>query len=232
MSQKALLRLGTFGLVLSLGLVAACNSAAPTPTANPDVPTVVVPFTPNPNEVPLPTLLPTVVVPVSPIPVTVTPTPITTIPTATPIGATATLSAATGAPATETPAPTFAPLPPLPEGTPKVFVTAIRVDPAQPNADVPGMFFVTFQNASGQDQGYSWKIEIWRDDKRFGETTPESSTMPLGVSTLTTTGWAPRGQGECVPYRAKVVAIDEDDNRADFVQPNGEPLWFDFTICP
>jgi hypothetical protein len=106
------------------------------------------------------------------------------------------------------------------------------VDPAQPKADVPGTFFVTFQNASGQHQSYRWAIETWRDDKRFGLTAPESSPMPVGTSNLTTTGWAPRGQGDCVPYRAKVVALDEDDNRTDFVQPNGMPMWFDFTICP
>jgi len=63
-------------------------------------------------------------------------------------------------------------------------------------------------------------------------TTPQNSPMPQGSVNLTSTGWTVKGLGECHGYRARVVARDEDDNRAAFIQPDGSILWLDFTVCP
>lgn len=227
---------GALVLVTSLSLLAACNSSSPiTPTTVSNAPTIVVPFTPNAQELPLPTLLPTVEIAVSPIPITVAPV-ITEIPsvtpiTITPVAVTPTAAQPTQLPATDTPGITATP---FPEGMPKVLVSAIRVDPPTPKADTPGNFFVTFQNGSGERLGYRWAVEIWREDERkpFGLTTPQNSPMPPGEAVLVSTGWAPRGQGECVFFRAKPVALDDDDNRSDFVKADGMPLWLDFNVCP
>ena len=206
----------------------ACNGAPPPNTPNIAAPTVVA-FTPDVTDLQTPTLLPTVTVAAQ------TATPIVIVVTATPTWTT------TPAPITRpptTPAVTAAPAEtatPLPEGVPNVFVTALRVEPAQPKATEGGVFFVTFQNTSGRDDGYNWAVEIWdtENDKRpFGLTTPQNSPMPQGSVNLTSTGWTVKGLGECHGYRARVVARDEDDNRAAFIQPDGSILWLDFTVCP
>ncbi len=226
-------------IVGAAALAAGCGgSPAPSvtnPTApSPDAPTVAVPFTPNAPSDTLPTLLPTVLIP----------------PTEPPSSPTLILVTATPAPETSTPRPvTLAPTRPratsttavvatptlLPEGMPKVFVTALRVEPATPKADQGGTFFVTFQNVSGQNQGYNWAVEIWDVDNTkhpFGLTTPQNSTLPSGVSTQASTGWNVKGLGECHGYRARAVARDEDDNRTAFVKPDGTELWLDFNVCP
>lgn len=232
MNHPSLFTRGALVLVASFSLLAACNSS-PTSTPTAIAPTVVMPASPNPQEIPLPTLLPTVEIITSPIPVTVTPL-VTEIPSVTPMTTTPVVAATTAPtrpPATEPPALTATP---LPEGMPKVLVSAIRVDPPTPNPNTPGNFFVTFQNLTNENQGYRWIVEIRTadDDKRFGETAPQNSTMPPGETTLISTGWAPRGMGECRSFRGKPVVLDEDDNRSDFVQANGMPLWLDFSVCP
>jgi hypothetical protein len=211
--------------------VTACAAPGPAPTTPLNAETVVVPFTPNPQDVPLPTLLPTVVVPPTQPAITVL---VTAIPTITPIPLTATVArVATQLPrATATPAESATP---FPEDVPKVFVTALRVEPATPKASDGGTYFVTFQNASGENTSYNWAVEIWdtENSKRpFGLTAPQSSAMPMGVSTFTSTGWTVKGLGECHAYRARVVARDEDDNRSPFIQLDGSILWLDFTVCP
>ncbi len=220
-----------FITALVLMFAAGCAAPSPAPTIIPNAATIVVPFTPNPQQAPLPTLLPTVQLPTqapaSPIPIVVT-----AIPSVTPIQLTPTRNAPTRAPETPTPAESATP---FPEGLPKVFVTALRVEPTTPKAEVGGTFFVTFQNASGKDDGYNWAVEIWEaeNNKRpFGLTTPQNSPMPVGTSNYTSTGWTVKGLGECRAYRARVVARDDDDNRATFIQPDGSILWIDFTVCP
>ncbi len=221
-------------LLLTIAWLAGCGSpdnAQPTPNTN--APTVLVPFTPDAPQLELPTLLPTVTVP----PTSASPTPVVIVVTATPTEpptATNTRAAVrpTGVRATVPPAATATP---LPEGAPRVLVIRLSVDPPTPKADVPGVFAVTFQNLTGENQGYNWGVEIWSEDKPrnpFGETAWQNSTVPPGTSTLTATGWAPRGQGECRPYRARVVARDDEDNRMPFVRADGTILWLDFTVCP
>jgi hypothetical protein len=99
---------------------------------------------------------------------------------------------------------------------------------------MPGVFFVTFQNNTNENLTYRWAVETWRAEAQrpFGLTAPETSTLTPGTSNFTASGWAPRGQGECIFYRAKVVALDEGGNRSDFVRPDGSLLWHDFTVCP
>jgi hypothetical protein len=209
-----------------------CAGPTPPPTAISNGPTVIVPFTPNPQDAPLPTLLPTVVVPPTSLPMTNPPTAVPSVPTVTPIQVTVTVPGPTRPPLTATPAESATP---FPEGLPQVYVTALRVEPATPKADAGGTFFVTFANESGKDQGYNWAVEIWDAEntrRPFGLTTPQNSAMPVGVTNLTSTGWTVKGQGECRAYRARVVARDEDDNRTTFIQRDGSILWLDFTVCP
>lgn len=229
--RSRLLALSLVGLtVLALGTACSANAPAPA-TAVTTGATVVVPFTPNAPDLQFPTLLPTVTAPA----VASQPTAIVIVVTATPTE-TPTVQAVTRAP-TKPPEPTTPAetATPFPDGVPKVYVTSLRVEPATPKADQGGTFFVTFQNVSGQDDGYNWAVEVWdtENDKRpFGLTTPQNSPMPQGVTNLTTTGWTVKGLGECHAYRARVVSRDDEDNRATFIQPDGSILWLDFTVCP
>ncbi len=211
--------------------LSACAAPPTTPatTNNPTSTTISVPSTPNPQDVPLPTLLPTVALAptLAPVTVIVTATPLLT---ATPASANTRAAATAANPTTAAETAT-----PFPEGVPKVYVTALRVEPATPKADAGGTFFVTFQNVSGENQGYNWAVEIWdtENDKRpFGLTTPQNSAMPVGASNLSSTGWTVKGLGECHAYRARVVARDADDTRTNFIQPDGNILWLDFSVCP
>lgn len=225
----------TIGVLL---LATACASPTPTslpPTVGNTAPTGVA-ATSDPQTIPLPTLLPTVAIQggqptLAPVPgQTVVPV---TLPPSSPIPITATSAAAAPRPsATAAPVGTATP---FPEGLPKVYVTALRVEPATPKPDTGGTFFVTFNNASGEERGYNWAVEIWdadNDRRPFGLTTPQNSPMPIGVSNYTSTGWTVKGLGECHTYRARVVSRDDDDNRATFIQPDGSILWITFNVCP
>lgn len=232
-------------LVAGLWLAGCGGAPTPLPTVNPNAPTVLVPFTPESPDLALPTLLPTVVVPPTHVPVPEPATPVVIVVTATPpapatIGKTNTAAPAATVPPQAATAPANSPTAaesatPFPQNVPKVYVTALSVDPATPKADLPPTFAVTFQNASGVDQGYNWGIEIWDPENQKnskGVTTWQNSAMPVGTTHLTSTGWTVKGQGACLPYRARVVARDEDDNRMPFIQPDGSILWIDFSVCP
>lgn len=221
----------------ALFFTSACATSAPAPTAISNAPTVILPITANAPTIPLPTLLPTVDLGITQPAQNAT----TEIPTITPVPQTATGPASTRPPGntvhpSATPGNTTSETAtPFPEGMPKVYVTALRVEPATPKADVGGTFFVTFQNASGENQAYNWAVEIWDADNNrrpFGLTTPQNSAMPVGVSNFISTGWTVKGLGECHGYRARVIARDEDDNRVEFIQPDGTILWIDFSVCP
>lgn len=243
-SRMAWVRRCGVAIGLAAAALAACNAAptAPPPAPTSDGSTVIVPFTPSTTGLPLPTLLPTVVLPptqAGPTAVIPSVTPAASVTaTAVPTSATVqaqgrvTSNAVTRAPAaTATPAVTATP---FPEGVPKVYVTALRVEPASPKADVPGTFLATFQNASGTDQSYKWCVEIWdvEDDKRFGLTSCVNTAMPVGVTNAAVSGWSVKGLGECRAYRGRAVAQDEEGNRAPFLRPDGSILWLDFTVCP
>lgn len=239
-------------LLLVLLLFAACSSPTPAPspippTTAPVSPTVPVELTPTAGVSELPTLLPTVtlVVPTitnapaptelaiaSPSPSVVAVTAVANIPTIT----RAATRAATRVPPTQTLTQTpSSPPTPLPADVPQVLITALRVEPATPQAAVGPTFFATFKNDSGQERTYDWCVEVWEAEetkKPFGLTACQDATMPPGVTELASTGWTVKGLGECRAYRARATARDEEDNRTYFIQANGEFLWVNFTVCP
>lgn len=242
-------------IVLSpLLLTAACSGPAPTPVPLTAVaaPTVLVPFTPESGTPELPTLLPTVTSaplptitnappPTSPaLPTTAalaSPAPTLVPVTVTSSGNIPTVTRAptriiTRAPATATMTVTPSA---LPAGQPSVVISALRVEPTTPKADTGPTFFATFQNRSSDNQGFDVCVEIWDPEKTknsTGLTACKQTTMPPGSTEMQIGGWAPKGQGECKPFRARAIARDEEDNRTPFVQVNGQDLWVDFTVCP
>lgn len=233
------------GVVSVLGALVFVGACGPSPVTLPpesEAATVVVAFTPKAPSAVLPTLLPTVSLvptelPPTPVPISVTTTPpATATTTATAIAA---VTAATRRPVTLAPTRARATATgeiaaPFPEGTPGVYVTALRVEPATPKANEGGTFFVTFQNVGGEKQAYNWAIEIWDADNLkhpFGETEAQDAVMPPGISNLTSSGWSVKGQGECHAYRARVFARTQG-NRAAFIQRDGSILWLDFSVCP
>ncbi|HZQ10469.1 MAG TPA: hypothetical protein VFD70_28075 [Anaerolineae bacterium] len=215
-----------------LALAACRANPVPPPPTNPNSPTVLVPFTPNSQDLELPTLLPTVTIPPTVVPVTVTPILVTVTPSPTPTRSIQTTRAPTRVPNTATPAvsPT-----PLPNDVPKVFITALRVEPGTPKPDQGGTYFATFQNNSGADQTYDWCVEIWEAEntrRPFGLTSCQQVTMPVGGSNFSQAGWTVKGLGECRAFKARAVARDENDTRAPFIQPDGNILWIYFNVCP
>lgn len=239
-------------LVAVLLFTAACSAPTPAPspippTAVPVSPTVPIEAPPTVSVSELPTLLPTVTLAVptitnsptpteiavaSPLPSVVAVTAVSNIPTIT----RAPTRAATRVPPTRTLTQTAsAPPTPLPANVPQVLITALRVEPATPKAAVGPTFFATFKNDSGQERTYDWCVEVWEAEetkKPFGLSACQDATMPPGVTELASTGWTVKGLGECRAYRARATARDEDDNRTYFIQPNGEFLWVNFTVCP
>jgi hypothetical protein len=124
---------------------------------------------------------------------------------------------------------------PLPAGEPPVVISALRFEPTTPKANEGPTFFATFLNRSAENQGYDVCIEIWRAEdvkQSFGLTACQDTPMPPGTTQVILGGWAPRGQGDCQPYRARAIARDEDDNRTPFVEANGQVVWVDFNVCP
>ncbi len=225
-------------LFAALFIVGCGGAPAPPPTANPNVPTVILPFTPISQTVELPTLLPTVIIPTV---VATTPAPIVVVVTATPTSTSTptTTSAVTRAPTriatTPTPAAPAQIGTPIPNNLPQVLVTALTVNPTTPKPDNGGVYTVTFQNQSGEEQTYEWCVEIWNPDNvknSFGHTDCKTSNFPVGTTTLTSTGWEAKGLGACTPFRARAVITDGHDNRTAFIKPDGTILWLDYSVCP
>lgn len=250
-----------FALVLAvgaLGMTAACSAPPPTqlPTTPNAAPTVFVPFTPNSGTLELPTLLPTVTNAPLPTITNVPPPTSPAAPTAAPSGSPAASPAGSPVPVTVTaganiPTVTRAPdriltrvpttpaatasVTPLPAGVPPVVISALRFEPTTPKANEGPTFFATFLNRSAENQGFDVCIEIWAADntrRPFGLSACQDTPMPPGTTPVILGGWAPRGQGECRPYRARAIARDEDDNRTPFVEANGQEVWVDFNVCP
>ncbi len=152
-------------------------------------------------------------------------------PTSTLAQPTATLPPPTAIVPQATPTPAATATPNLPPG---VYVTNLRVDPKEPRSGDEITFFGTFVNTVGQVQQYSWCAEIFRPDnvaRSVGITTCRTADVPPGTTELATTGWNVR-EGACTQYLARAISEDQAKARTPFLQPNNEPFWLNFTVCP
>jgi hypothetical protein len=114
----------------------------------------------------------------------------------------------------------------------------MRVDPPEPRAGQPIVFYASFLNTTGSPQTYDWCIVIWRpenfpDQRRSdGISTCTPKEIPVGETEQPSTGWDVPRIGGCDPKLAAPVLIDAAGARIPFVRPNDGDFWFDFTICP
>ena len=187
-------------------------TAAPTNISATDIPaiTVIVVTSEPPPTIELPTLLPSAT------------TPPTVAPTVAP----------TKIPATATkPPPTNTAVPNFPPG---VYVTKLRLEPAQPKTNQDITFTATFVNTTGSNQGYNWLAQIYRvsDGKRHGDTKAKSLTVATGTNEYSVGTWKRTGPGGCVSYFVMTEFEDGDKNRIPFLNTDGNQLRQYFDVCP
>lgn len=122
--------------------------------------------------------------------------------------------------------------PPLPPG---VYVTKIRMEPANPNAVEDIRFFVTFWNTAGPLQ-FKWCVYIYN----VGAQNPRGQTscntyidFPLGSYEYSTPNAWKLGTGaECTDLTAHVVGIETNGNRLIFKTPDFNENSLSFRVCP
>jgi len=119
-----------------------------------------------------------------------------------------------------------------------VYVTHLRSDPAQPLNLQHITFYATFMNTTGSGASYRWCIEIWdpnNSKKAFGNTScRDTNTVPVGVNEIMAwdTTYRIVSGGSCLPLRARVIWITNDNARVPFTQPDGSIYWYGFQVCP
>lgn len=142
---------------------------------------------------------------------------------------------ATRRPPTATPPPPTATQLAAPPG---VYVTGMRVDPANPRAGQPILFHVSFVNTMDRAQLYNWCVVIWKpenypDPRRSdGISTCSPREIPQGTSELEAPGWNVARIGGCEQKLAKPVHLDPAGARIPFDSTDGKDLFLDFNLCP
>lgn len=214
------------GLVLAIGLTVACSAAptaVPPPAAPQSVPTAVPPVVAPTNSPPPPsaTAVPPTAVPPTAIPPTAVPP--TVAPANTPV------------PPTATPVPTNVSVP-VPTPQPGLYVSAMRLSPAQPAFNQNISFTPTFVNATSTVQNFNWKVYIWRADtvtKNDNETTAQLTGFPVGTGDFPALGsyrYGPTGF-PCEYFFARVGWLDANNKVTYFTKPDGTDFNQGFKIC-
>lgn len=121
---------------------------------------------------------------------------------------------------------------------PGVYVTALRVEPPQPRAGQPILFYAKLLNTTGRTQFYNWCVEIFLPEnypdsrKSSGISTCSEREIPEGETELPAPGWEVKSIGGCVQYLARPVLLDPARARIPFVRPDGSEFFMGFTLCP
>ena len=210
----------TIIFVLAAAMIAAC-SAPPTPVP--------------PTPLPPPTSAPVQPTAPPPPPTSVPPTEVP----ATQAAPTATSVPPTAVPPTSAPAPTTAPsatTAPAPTTVPGLYVTDMQLTPAQPAFNQNISFKTTFNNATGSEKTFQWKVYIWRADittHTDGETSAQTTVFPVGTSSygsLNTYHYGPTGR-QCEYFYARVGWLDAHNKVTYFTSPDGKVYEKGFPIC-
>jgi hypothetical protein len=204
--------------VLVTALIAACaTEPTPVPPTQPAPPTSA-PVQPTALS-PSPTAVPPTSAPAQPTNPPPTPIPPTAIPP-------------TQAP---TAAPTNTPVPP-PTVVPGLYVNDLQLTPAQPAFNQNISFKATFNNATGSEKTFRWKVYIWRADivtKTDGETSAQTTIFPVGTAdypALGTYRYGPTGR-QCEYFFARVGWLDANNQVHYFTSSNGKVYEKGFPIC-
>jgi hypothetical protein len=132
--------------------------------------------------------------------------------------------------------PTPAPTATLPPPGPGLFVTNLRLDPAQPAFNQSVSFTATFVNTASGDQNVTWRVYIFRADapaRSDIETTNILTTFPVGtedVQSLGTFTYGPNGY-TCAYFFARVGWIDANNQIYFFTTPDGTVYQKGFQVC-
>ncbi len=160
-------------------------------------------------------------------------------------------SAPTSAPAaTRTSAPsTSAPVGPItvatvatnedaPGNAAKVYVSAIRANPAQPVSAGYVTFYGTFVNNSGASQALKWYVKIWspsNTNQSFGETAKQINDIPAGTSVIASASNWRTNPINCESFTARVYWLNSSvnfGNPVEFTKPDGSAgVQQNFQVC-
>lgn len=119
---------------------------------------------------------------------------------------------------------------------PGVYVTSLRIDPAQPTPNVPISFYATFFNNSGPYSNVRWAVYIFQPgDYRhsIGETSKDAHfDIPVGTTELQALGGWKIGIGEpCRYFTAQVAWLDDNNKATPYLKPDGSNADFPLTVC-
>jgi hypothetical protein len=130
------------------------------------------------------------------------------------------------------PAPTNTAAPSYPPG---VYVTRLRISPAQPKRGDLVTFTATFVNSTGTPQTYKWLVQIYdaNTNKGFGETAVQLVTVPPGAHDIASaSNWKVTGGGPCLSFYAQAQFQDVNRNRHPFTSTGGGVVSYTFQVCP
>jgi hypothetical protein len=216
-------------LVLCLS---ACSTATPAAPAQPTS------APPTQNVAPVSTEIPVVNTRTDRRAPTLAPTePATAVPTA---SETPTPSATATLAATETSLPLSTPSKPAPTATLElaagVYVTAFRVEPAQPKSKPAEFHFhLAFLNTVGEAVNYPrWRVLIFPkgQDKAIGDPQGESKTIANGASEQNTQAWSINVTSVCETFTARPIWEREDRVQVPLPAPDGNIPSIEFQVCP
>lgn len=216
----------TIALVLVLSFVAACAPAATPPPPPPPPPAPTQPSAPPPAA-------PTSVPP--------TPVPPTSAPTTAPTAVPPTPVPPTPVPPTQPPAaaPTTVPpttAPQAPAAAPGLYVSNIKLSPAQPAFNQSISFTPTFVNSTNAVMTFNWKVYVWRADivtKSDGETSAQTTNFPVGTGDFPSPGtyrYGPTGR-QCEYFFARVGWLDANNKITYFTSQDGKVAEKGFSVC-
>ncbi|MBI4671153.1 MAG: ATP-binding protein [Chloroflexi bacterium] len=130
--------------------------------------------------------------------------------------------------------PTAAPLPTL-DIPPGIYVSKLRVTPEQPRAGDTMRFTANFLNTTGRAQSYEWCVDMFLPDdvsRSVGISSCQQQEIPQGESELSGVIWNIQRIGSCTRYLGKAIFRDSSRARFDFLQPDGNLFYLNFTVCP
>ncbi len=117
---------------------------------------------------------------------------------------------------------------------PGVYVTGLKIDPAQPKFGKDITFIATFRNTTAKDDQAQWFIEIFNreSNKSVGETLVQTITIPPGTHEFSVDGWKLSAEKACVRLYAQAWHLNAENKPVHYVSENGEVISHEFEVCP
>lgn len=118
---------------------------------------------------------------------------------------------------------------------PGLYVNKIGVAPEQPRAGELIQFTVNFLNTTGGVQNYEWCVDMFSPEdvgKSVGISTCQRQDIPQGEVALSGVNWNIQRIGSCTPYLGRAIFKDAAGARFNFLQPDGNIYYLNFTVCP